>query len=58
MFQLHELDEFRLHAYENSTLYKERTKIWHDRKLKIRKEFIKGEKYSHFILNINSNNQN
>ena len=27
MFQLHELDEFRLHAYENSTLYKERTKI-------------------------------
>ena len=44
MFQLHELDEFRLHAYENSILYKERTKIWHDRKLKIRKEFNKGEK--------------
>ena len=44
MFQLHELDEFRLHAYENSILYKERTKIWHDRKFKIRKEFIKGEK--------------
>lgn len=44
MFQLHELDEFRLHAYENSTLYKERTKIRHDRKLKIRKELIKGEK--------------
>ncbi|GJV90168.1 reverse transcriptase domain-containing protein [Tanacetum coccineum] len=39
MFQLHELDEFRHPAYENSRLYKARTKVWHDRKLKIRKEF-------------------
>ncbi|GJW86522.1 reverse transcriptase domain-containing protein [Tanacetum coccineum] len=40
MFQLHELDE----AYENSRLYKERTKVWHDRKLRMRKEFKQGNK--------------
>ncbi|GJW70840.1 hypothetical protein Tco_0127757 [Tanacetum coccineum] len=39
MFQLHELDELRHQAYENSRLYKARTKVWHDRKLKMRKEF-------------------
>nr|GEU45669.1 reverse transcriptase domain-containing protein [Tanacetum cinerariifolium] len=37
MFQLHELDELRHQAYENSHLYKARTKVWHDEKLKIRK---------------------
>ncbi|GJX69289.1 reverse transcriptase domain-containing protein [Tanacetum coccineum] len=41
MFQLHELDELRYQAYENSRLYKERTKVWHDRKLRMRKEFKK-----------------
>ncbi|GKB18388.1 reverse transcriptase domain-containing protein [Tanacetum coccineum] len=44
MFQLHELDELRYQAYENSRLYKERTKVWHDRKLRIRKEFKQGSK--------------
>ncbi|GJX98240.1 reverse transcriptase domain-containing protein [Tanacetum coccineum] len=44
MFQLHELDELRHQAYENSRLYKARTKVWHDRKLKIRKEFKHGNK--------------
>ncbi|GJZ10696.1 reverse transcriptase domain-containing protein [Tanacetum coccineum] len=44
MFQLHKLDEFRHQAYENSCLYKERTKMWHDRKLKMRKEFKHGNK--------------
>ncbi|GJU45479.1 reverse transcriptase domain-containing protein [Tanacetum coccineum] len=44
MFQLHELDELRHQAYENSRLYKERTKVWHDRKLKMRKEFKHGHK--------------
>ncbi|GJY50832.1 reverse transcriptase domain-containing protein [Tanacetum coccineum] len=44
MFQLHELDELRYQAYENSRLYKERTKVWHDRKLRIRKEFKQGNK--------------
>ncbi|GJV87356.1 reverse transcriptase domain-containing protein [Tanacetum coccineum] len=33
MFQLHELDELRYQAYENSCLYKERTKDSHDKKL-------------------------
>nr|GEX67863.1 reverse transcriptase domain-containing protein [Tanacetum cinerariifolium] len=44
MFQLHELDELRHQAYENSSLYKERTKVWHDRKLRMRKEFKQGNK--------------
>ncbi|GJX29813.1 reverse transcriptase domain-containing protein [Tanacetum coccineum] len=39
MFQLHELDELRHQAYENSHLYKARTKVWHNRKLRMRKEF-------------------
>ncbi|GJR60565.1 reverse transcriptase domain-containing protein [Tanacetum coccineum] len=39
MFQLNELDEFRHQAYENSRLYKARTKVWYDKKLKMRKEF-------------------
>ncbi|XP_015162004.1 uncharacterized protein [Solanum tuberosum] len=29
--QLHKLEEFRLHTYENAKLYKEKTKIWHDK---------------------------
>ncbi|GJZ86973.1 reverse transcriptase domain-containing protein [Tanacetum coccineum] len=37
MFHLHELDELRHQAYENSRLYKARTKVWHDRKLRMRK---------------------
>nr|GEV82757.1 coiled-coil domain-containing protein 97 [Tanacetum cinerariifolium] len=44
MFRLHELDELRHQAYENSRLYKERTKVWHDRKLRMRKEFKQGNK--------------
>ncbi|GJW06533.1 hypothetical protein Tco_1568956 [Tanacetum coccineum] len=39
MFQLHKLDKLRHQAYENSRLYKARIKFWHDRKLRIRKEF-------------------
>nr|XP_043625597.1 uncharacterized protein LOC122597021 [Erigeron canadensis] len=41
--QLHELDEMRWYAYENSQLYKERTKVWHDRRIRI-KEFKEGVK--------------
>ncbi|GKC66349.1 reverse transcriptase domain-containing protein, partial [Tanacetum coccineum] len=44
MFQLHELDEHRHQAYENSHLYKGRTKVWHERKLRMRKEFKQGNK--------------
>ncbi|GJV93676.1 reverse transcriptase domain-containing protein [Tanacetum coccineum] len=44
MFQLHELNKLRYQAYENSRLYKGRTKVWHDRKLRMRKEFKQGNK--------------
>ena len=33
MIQLNELDEFRHMAFENSKIYKERTKAYHDRKI-------------------------
>ncbi|XP_061365658.1 uncharacterized protein LOC133308943 [Gastrolobium bilobum] len=33
LLQLDELDEFRLSAYESANLYKEKTKLWHDRKI-------------------------
>nr|GEZ71846.1 reverse transcriptase domain-containing protein [Tanacetum cinerariifolium] len=36
---LHDLDELRLQAYENSKLYKARTKAYHDKKLRVRKDF-------------------
>ncbi|XP_060177724.1 uncharacterized protein LOC132607648 [Lycium barbarum] len=36
MLQLHGLDEFRLQAYENAKLYKEKTKRWHDRHIQQR----------------------
>nr|GEX03427.1 hypothetical protein [Tanacetum cinerariifolium] len=42
--QLHELDELRLQAYENSKLYKARTKAYHDKKLRVRKEFKAEDK--------------
>ncbi|GKD26523.1 hypothetical protein Tco_1232737, partial [Tanacetum coccineum] len=41
--QLHELDELRLQAYENSKLYKARTKAYHDKKLRVRKELKAGD---------------
>nr|XP_016513597.1 PREDICTED: uncharacterized protein LOC107830519 [Nicotiana tabacum] len=36
LLQLNELDEFRLHSYENAKLYKEITKRWHDKHIKPR----------------------
>ncbi|GJT29010.1 reverse transcriptase domain-containing protein [Tanacetum coccineum] len=42
--QLHELDELRLQAFENYELYKARTKAYHDKKLRVRKEFKAGDK--------------
>nr|GEW37546.1 reverse transcriptase domain-containing protein [Tanacetum cinerariifolium] len=42
--QLHKLDELRLEAYENSKLYKARTKSCHDKKLRVRKEFKTEDK--------------
>ncbi|XP_049372496.1 uncharacterized protein LOC125837407 [Solanum verrucosum] len=40
--QLHELEDFRLHAYDNAKLYKEKTKRWHDKHIFAR-TFTPGE---------------
>ncbi|GJR14797.1 reverse transcriptase domain-containing protein, partial [Tanacetum coccineum] len=53
MFQLHKLDELRHQAYENSRLYKAITKVWHDRKLRMRKEFKQGNKIGNLRLHAN-----
>ncbi|XP_074377728.1 uncharacterized protein LOC141719255 [Apium graveolens] len=42
MFQLNELDEFHLRAYEINKVYKEKVKTWHDRRL-VRKSFVPGQ---------------
>ncbi|XP_070055329.1 uncharacterized protein [Nicotiana tomentosiformis] len=42
LLPLNELDEFRLHAYENAKLYKENTKRWHDKYIQHR-EFEPGQ---------------
>ncbi|XP_074378280.1 uncharacterized protein LOC141719802 [Apium graveolens] len=41
MLQINDLDEFRLQAYENNKLYKEKVKRWHDRRL-VHKSFVPG----------------
>ena len=41
--QLTELEEMRLDSYENAKLYKERTKVFHDKHI-IRKSFTVGQK--------------
>ena len=38
MLQLSKLDEFCNEAYENARIYKEKTKVWHDKHI-TRKEF-------------------
>ena len=43
--QLNELDEWRMMAYENLRIYKERTKWYHDRKIKHQREFREGDQY-------------
>ncbi|XP_052197416.1 uncharacterized protein LOC127804585 [Diospyros lotus] len=49
LLQLNEMDEFRLDAYENAKLYKEKTKMWHDKKILNRKfELV------HLVLLFNS----
>ena len=42
LLQLNELDELRMNTYENAKLYKDRTKLWHDKHLS-KKEFHEGE---------------
>ncbi|XP_038880385.1 uncharacterized protein LOC120072035 [Benincasa hispida] len=41
--QLNELEEWRLNAYENNKLYKEKTKCWHDQRIS-KKELVFGQK--------------
>lgn len=33
LLDLNELEEFRFQAYENSKLYKEKTKLWQDKRI-------------------------
>ncbi|GJR27172.1 reverse transcriptase domain-containing protein [Tanacetum coccineum] len=42
--QINELDEMRLDAYESSISYKERTKRWHDKQIKLPINYEKGYK--------------
>ncbi|XP_070017733.1 uncharacterized protein [Nicotiana sylvestris] len=51
LLQLNELDEFRLHAYENAKLYKEKTKRWHDKHIQPR-EFEPGQEVLWFNLRL------
>jgi hypothetical protein len=41
--QIRELEELRLKAYENASIYKERMKRWYNKRLK-KKEFKEGDK--------------
>jgi hypothetical protein len=43
IIQIRELEEMRLKAYENASIYKERIKRWYDKRLK-KKEFKEGDK--------------
>ena len=43
LLQLSELDVLRTNAYENAKIYKERTKVWHDKHI-VQKEFESGQK--------------
>jgi len=42
LLQLNELEELRMDAYESARIYKERTKVWHDKHLR-KKEFKEGD---------------
>ncbi|GKF25714.1 hypothetical protein Tco_0081608 [Tanacetum coccineum] len=48
LLQINELDEIRLDAYESSISYKERTKRWHDKRIKFPINFEKGDKVLFF----------
>ena len=43
LLQLNELDELRTNAYENVKIYKEQSKVWHDKHI-VQKEFEPGQK--------------
>ena len=48
LLQLNELDELRMNAYENAKLYKDRTKLWHDRHLS-KRTFMRVSLFSFLI---------
>ena len=41
--QMNELEKIRLNAYENARLYKEKTKLWHDKRIS-KRQFHVGDK--------------
>ncbi|GJZ29405.1 hypothetical protein Tco_0574052, partial [Tanacetum coccineum] len=43
LLQINELDEMRLDAYESSISYKERTKRWHDKRIKALIDYERGD---------------
>ncbi|GJW13341.1 putative reverse transcriptase domain-containing protein [Tanacetum coccineum] len=43
-YKFNELDEIRFDAYESSISYKERTKRWHDKRIKLPINYEKGDK--------------
>ncbi|KAK6125581.1 hypothetical protein DH2020_040674 [Rehmannia glutinosa] len=43
LLQINELEEWRNSPYENSKIYKERTKQWHDKRIKQTREFQPGD---------------
>ena len=43
ILQLSELEELKNEAYENTSIYKERTKAWHAKHI-VRKEFESGQR--------------
>ena len=42
LLQLNELEELRMNTYENAKLYKDRTKLWHDKHI-VKKKFYEGD---------------
>lgn len=49
--QLHELEESKLFAYENGKIYKERSKLYHDKKIR-GKTFVVGDQVLLFNLRL------
>ncbi|GJS45124.1 hypothetical protein Tco_0595245 [Tanacetum coccineum] len=50
--QINKLDEMRLDAYESSISYKERTKRWHDKRIKAPTNYERGDKVLLFHLHL------
>ncbi|XP_021776062.1 uncharacterized protein LOC110739889 [Chenopodium quinoa] len=41
LLELHELEELRMNAYDSDSLYKAKTKAWHDANI-VKKDFVEG----------------